>query len=58
MNLINQQIRALTYSISIYERMEMDARLNYNRVKADEFKNKAQRCRDELNYLLRTVDDG
>ena len=50
MNLENETIRILTHSISHYERMSMLARNSNERA---EYKQKAERCRDELNYLLK-----
>lgn len=56
MNPENEMIRALTHTISEYERMQMAATLSNDRQKADIYKRKAERCRDELNYILRSVD--
>ena len=50
MNLENETIRILTHSISHYERMSMLARSTSERA---DYKQKAERCRDELNYLLK-----
>ena len=50
MNLENETIRILTLSISHYERMSMLARSTSERA---DYKQKAERCRDELNYLLK-----
>ena len=49
MNLENETIRILTHSISHYERMSMLARSSSERA---EYKQKADKCRDELNYYL------
>jgi hypothetical protein len=49
MNLENETMRVLKHSISHYERMSMLARSSAERA---EYKDKAKRCRDELNLLL------
>jgi hypothetical protein len=49
MNLENEIMRVLKHSISHYERMSMLARSSKERA---DYKDKANRCRDELNYLL------
>ena len=49
MNLENEIMRVLKHSISHYERMSMLARSSKERA---EYKDKANRCRDELNLLL------
>ena len=49
MNLENEIMRALKYSISHYERMSMLARSSSERA---EYRDKANRCRDELNQIL------
>lgn len=50
MNLENEIMRVLKHSISHYERMSMLARSSSERT---EYKQKAEKCRDELNYLLK-----
>ena len=50
MNLENEMMRVLKHSISHYERMSMLARSSKERT---EYKEKADKCRDELNYLLK-----
>ena len=50
MNLENEMMRVLKHSISHYERMSMLARSSSERT---EYKEKADKCRDELNYLLK-----
>lgn len=54
MNLENETMRILKYSISHYERMSMLARSSSERA---EYKSKANRCRDELNYLLENNEE-
>ena len=49
MNLENETMRVLKHSISHYERMSMLARSSGERA---EYRDKANRCRDELNYLI------
>jgi hypothetical protein len=49
MNLENETMRILKHSISHYERMSMLARSSSERA---EYKQKAEKCRDELNYYL------
>ena len=49
MNLENETMRVLKHSISHYERMSMLARSSSERA---EYKQKANKCRDELNYYL------
>lgn len=49
MNLENETMRILKHSISHYERMSMLARSSRERA---DYKEKANKCRDELNYLL------
>ncbi len=55
MNLLNEQIRALQVSIVHYEKMSMLARSTSEKT---EYRNKAEKARDELNYILRSIDDG
>lgn len=50
MNLENETMRILKHSISHYERMSMLARSSSERA---EYKQKAEKCRDELNYYLK-----
>lgn len=50
MNLENEIMRVLKHSISHYEKMSMLARSSSERT---EYKLKADKCRDELNYLLK-----
>ena len=50
MNLENETIRCLQQSISQYERMSM---LSNNSSEKWEYKRKADKCRDELNILLK-----
>ena len=50
MNLENETMRVLKHSISHYERMSMLARSSSERA---EYKQKAEKCRDELNYYLK-----
>jgi hypothetical protein len=50
MNLENEIMRVLKHSISHYERMSMLARSSSERA---EYKQKANRCRDELNFLIK-----
>ena len=49
MNLENEMMRVLKHSISHYEKMSMLASSSGERA---EYRDKANRCRDELNYLL------
>ena len=49
MNLENEIMRVLKHSISHYERMSMLARSSSERA---EYREKASKCRDELNLLL------
>ena len=49
MNPTNETIRILKTSISHYEKMSMLARSSSERA---EYKQKADKCRDELNYYL------
>lgn len=53
MNLENEMMRVLKHSISHYEKMSMLARSSSERA---EYKQKADKCRDELNILLKDVD--
>ena len=55
MNLLNEQIRTLQMSIVHYEKMAMLAR---NTSEKQEYRNKAEKARDELNYVLGSIDDG
>ena len=55
MNLLNEQIRTLQVSIVHYEKMSMLARSTSEKT---EYRNKANKARDELNYILESVDDG
>ena len=55
MNLLNEQIRTLQVSIVHYEKMAM---LSRNTSEKHEYARKANKARDELNYILRNVDDG
>lgn len=55
MNLLNEQIRTLQVSIVHYEKMSMLARSTSEK---QDYRNKADKARDELNYILRSVDDG
>ena len=50
MNLENETMRILKFSITHYEKMSMLARSSGERI---EYKRKADKCRDELNYLLK-----
>ena len=53
MNLLNEQIRTLQMSIVHYEKMSMLARSTSEK---HDYRDKANRARDELNYILRSVD--
>ena len=55
MNLLNEQIRTLQVSIVHYEKMAMLARSTSEK---SEYRNKAEKARDELNYILGSLDDG
>ena len=53
MNLLNEQIRTLQMNIVHYEKMAMLARTSSEK---HEYKGKAEKSRDELNYILKGVD--